>query len=536
MKSLLLMCAAILVLTGVASAQSEARLKEYFEGQRVILRIDMPATKDGVNIYPERPRPLAYDEYGTRLKQHGTAMRVGDSPLVTKIKLKGKHIEFQLDGGGYGTVGDESPGVSAPVAGKSKREKRLEEEVKQETDPRRRKELKEKLDGLRKDREREDSLNQIIAEQAEEAQRARIEQKALQGGSRFNIHYGVSLTRAVAPTPEAVMQALEKYVDFTELTAGRSSASNGLQQSVAPTATTPAQEPAPSESGSASDLTQATSTVLAPGRYFALVIGNNAYENIRALKTAEDDAKGVENILRGQYGFETRLLLNATRQQIISALNVYRREMGPEANLLIYYAGHGVNDNSIDKAYWLPVDARPDDNANWISADDITSNIKGIPAKHVLIVSDSCYSGTLTRGLELGGAIPEARGRYLRKMLAGKSRTLMASGGNEPVSDVGGGRHSVFASALLRGLTQMEKELFTAAELFRDYVEESVAGRAEQTPEYNPLRNSGHESGDFVFVRQRRAPSATPRPIRSSLLTQPQSTEPPLTLRISPVM
>ncbi len=28
-----------------------------------------------------------------------------------------------------------------------------------------------------------------------------------------------------------------------------------------------------------------------------------------------------------------------------------------------------------------------------------------------------------------------------------------------------------------------------------------MAGRAEQTPEYNPLRNSGHEAGDFVFTR-----------------------------------
>jgi hypothetical protein len=86
-------------------------------------------------------------------------------------------------------------------------------------------------------------------------------------------------------------------------------------------------------------------------------------------------------------------------------------------------------------------------------------------------------------------------------MFAGKSRTLMASGGNEPVADGGGGRHSIFANALLRGLAQIEKSEFTAGELFRDFVEESVAGRAQQTPEYNPLRNSGHESGDFVFVR-----------------------------------
>lgn len=239
----------------------------------------------------------------------------------------------------------------------------------------------------------------------------------------------------------------------------------------------------------------------ASGRYFALVIGNNEYQYVQRLKTAETDAKEVEAILRDQYGFQTKLLLNANRQQIISAINYFRRELTADANLLIYYAGHGVNDKEIEKAYWLPVDARLNDNSNWISADDITSNIKGIPARHVLIVSDSCYSGTLTRGLEASLPAPSERQRYLQKMFAGKSRTLMASGGNEPVADGGGGNHSIFANALLRGLAQMEKSEFTAGELFRDFVQESVAGRAQQTPEYNPVLNSGHESGDFVFVR-----------------------------------
>ena len=114
------------------------------------------------------------------------------------------------------------------------------------------------------------------------------------------------------------------------------------------------------------------------GSHYALVVGNNAYRNVPPLKTAVNDARAVEAILREQYGFRTKLLLDATRQQIINALNSYRRELDAESSLLVYYAGHGVNDKEIDRAYWLPVDAERDDNANWISADDITSNIKGI--------------------------------------------------------------------------------------------------------------------------------------------------------------
>lgn len=240
----------------------------------------------------------------------------------------------------------------------------------------------------------------------------------------------------------------------------------------------------------------------ASGGYHALVIGNNAYQQLPKLQTAEADAKEVEKLLKESYGFRTRLLLNATRQQIVSALASYRRYLTAEDNLVVYYAGHGINDAEAGRAYWLPVDATRDDYSNWISADDITAATKTIPAKHVLIISDSCYSGSLTRGIGEMLPRPSEREQFLRKMMAGKSRTLMASGGNEPVADGGGGgKHSVFAGALLKGLRAMDKEQFTAAELFRNFIEESVSGRANQTPEYNPLRNSGHESGDFIFIR-----------------------------------
>jgi len=249
--------------------------------------------------------------------------------------------------------------------------------------------------------------------------------------------------------------------------------------------------------------TAATALAVDTGRYYALVIGINDYRHLRQLKTAEADAKAVEATLRERFGFETKLLLNANRQQIFGALVDYRRRLDATANLLIYYAGHGVNDREVSKAYWLPVDATEGDPSNWISADDVTTSVRGIPAKHVLIVSDSCYSGTLTRGLEVGlSSAAAGREKFLQKMLQGKSRTLLASGGDEPVADGGGDGHSVFARAMLRGLTENERDAFTARELFNDFIQETVAGGASQTPEYNPLSNSGHEGGDFVFVRK----------------------------------
>ncbi len=234
--------------------------------------------------------------------------------------------------------------------------------------------------------------------------------------------------------------------------------------------------------------------------YYALVIGNDLYLNLPHLHTAMNDAREVNRVLTEKYSFRTKLLLNATRDDILDAINSYRMKLTEKDSFLIYYAGHGEYDKVVDKAYWLPVDAKANNPTHWIMADDITSNIKRIASKHVLIVSDSCYSGALTRSATIDLNKNVGRGEFLTKMMDRASRTLMASGGNEPVSDAGGkDNHSVFASALLTALKEADKPSFTAEELFHNRIKAFVAGRSEQVPQYGDIRNSGHEGGDFVF-------------------------------------
>lgn len=256
-----------------------------------------------------------------------------------------------------------------------------------------------------------------------------------------------------------------------------------------------------------------------PGAYYALVIGINDYHNLPKLDTPVSDAKAVKEVLESRYGFQVQLLADATRYQILSALSEYRAKLHENDSLLVYYAGHGQYDPQALKGYWLPVDAERDDDANWIIADQITSGVRALQARHVLVVSDSCFSGMLTRS---AGATmrPLAPSRYLEKMQAGKSRNLMASGGNEPVADGGAPGHSVFANALLQGLGDMEEGSFTALDLFNTFVQRRVVGGSEQVPEYVPIPNSGDEEGDFVFFR---AASSTPatRPTTSTVPTTP---------------
>ena len=210
----------------------------------------------------------------------------------------------------------------------------------------------------------------------------------------------------------------------------------------------------------------------------------------------------IEFIFSEFYGFETELILNPTKRDVLNKIREYaKKSYLPDDQLLIFIAGHGQFDETANKAYWLPVDAQSDSDTNWIIVDTVTSKIKRMPSLHVLVVSDSCYSGTFTRRAVADLGTIEKRNRYLQKMQSKKSRTLLASGGNEPVSDIGGEGHSVFAKALLSGLKSAEQNEFTAEELYSVYIKEMVSGSSEQTPEYNISRNSGHEGGDFVFIK-----------------------------------
>ncbi len=196
-------------------AQSPNTLSQFFEGKQVTVKLDMPATQKGVDIYPDKSQPLDTKSYASRLKQFGIALRSGDTVVITKVKVKSdNNIEFQLGGGGYGTAGDTTDeSVHFQPADKSSREKEIEQQLKTETDQDRRRSLSRELDDLRRDRERQDRRNRSAAESDAEARRDKIAAGRAQGGSRFNLRF-VKRPSADPITPQTVMDALARYVAF----------------------------------------------------------------------------------------------------------------------------------------------------------------------------------------------------------------------------------------------------------------------------------------------------------------------------------
>lgn len=232
------------------------------------------------------------------------------------------------------------------------------------------------------------------------------------------------------------------------------------------------------------------------GRYQALVIGINDYDKLPKLKTAVADATAVADTLEDKYGFSVRRLINPSRDDIIDAFDELREALTERDNLLIYYAGHGWQDPQSNRGYWLPVDASRDRRSRWLANSRLTDTLKAVFAKHVLVVADSCYSGTLTRSIK----VPDRRDDYVAHIAEKRARVVLSSGGLEPVIDSGGGDHSVFAAQFLKALEENE-DVIDGTKLF-ERIRHNVVLNAQQTPEYSDIRFAGHEGGDFLFVRR----------------------------------
>jgi hypothetical protein len=242
------------------------------------------------------------------------------------------------------------------------------------------------------------------------------------------------------------------------------------------------------------------------GKYYALVIGNQKYQNLPQLNTPAADARDIASLLKERYGFLVTVLIDGTRWQILEEMNKMRATVTERDNLLIYYAGHGQYDRVNSLANWLPIDADPKSTANWIASSTITENLNMMSAKHILVVADSCYSGAMTRssiGQLLPGMSDEERMHWLKSIAESPSRTVLTSGGVAPVLDSGGGKHSVFAQNFIDVLSE-NQDVLPGAKL-----SETISARVvniarrmnfDQRPEYAPIRFAGGESGDFIFL------------------------------------
>ncbi len=242
---------------------------------------------------------------------------------------------------------------------------------------------------------------------------------------------------------------------------------------------------------------------------WAAIIGIDDYQKWPKLRYAAHDAEGVRDVLVEKYKFKpdhvfTLLNEQATRQNILSLLGDKLGDpslVKREDRVFVFFAGHGATrklPSGRDLGYIIPVDA---DLTSYeglaISMTNFQDIAEAIPAKHLLFVMDSCYSGlALTRG----GGIGRSQ-NYLQEIARREARQMFTAGGaDQQVADNGPNGHSVFTWTLLQALDGRGDlngdGVITASEL-ATYVSPAVSALSHQTPAFGNL--PGSEGGDFIF-------------------------------------
>ena len=243
---------------------------------------------------------------------------------------------------------------------------------------------------------------------------------------------------------------------------------------------------------------------------WAAIIGIDAYQAWPKLSYAANDAQAVRDLLIKKYNFKPDHVFglydkDATRENILSLLgdklgnpDMVKRE----DRVFVFYAGHGATRHLAsgrDLGYIIPVDADLSHyEGSAISMSNFQDIAESIPAKHLLFVMDSCYSGlALTRGG------PSAAGvqNYLQEISRRTARQMFTAGGaDQQVADTGPNGHSVFTWTLLQALDGRADlngdGVVTATELSA-YVTPAVSSLSHQTPAFGNL--PGSEGGDFLF-------------------------------------
>jgi hypothetical protein len=233
--------------------------------------------------------------------------------------------------------------------------------------------------------------------------------------------------------------------------------------------------------------------ISAYGAYHALVIGTGDYLYLPAVATAVEDADAVSALLRERYAFDVTDLRDPTLAELNAAIGKLAGSLGKNDNLLLYFAGRGFLSEELGRCYWSPADATGDIPGEGLSSEDLAASLRGSRVRRVLVVADSCFSGSVLRG----AALEEAFGGQASPPKL-RTRVVLTSGGLEPIQDGSGGAHSQFTGALLQALRETGDPLDGTA-LFAEIQRISSAGTSH-SPEYADIRSAGHEGGDFVFV------------------------------------
>lgn len=214
---------------------------------------------------------------------------------------------------------------------------------------------------------------------------------------------------------------------------------------------------------------------------FALIIANEAYQNVAPVPNALNDGQIFADYCAKTLGLpkaNIHLVCNATYTNIKRELNLMQQiaeAYQGKAKFIIYYAGHGLPDEASKDAYLMPIDGYGADLSTCFSLNHFYASLGSMPSAQVVVLMDACFSGSL-RG---EGMLASARGVAIKAKSSeakGNMVVLSAAQGDETAYPLDSEHHGMFTYYLLKKM----KETKGAANLgaLYDYVKDNVVKKS----------------------------------------------------------
>ncbi|MCB0566204.1 MAG: caspase family protein [Lewinellaceae bacterium] len=240
------------------------------------------------------------------------------------------------------------------------------------------------------------------------------------------------------------------------------------------------------------------------GKDHALLFAVKDYREWDGLNNPVRDAEAIAQVLEHKYGFAPTIIRNPSGDKIRQTIRQYlSKSFSDDEQLFIYFSGHGKfvpypSNPEEGKGYFIPYDGKRNDpyQQSYLSWIDLLPDIDNIPCKHIMLVVDACYSGSILKG-KFGrpGELSKAE-QLFQSVLPYPSRLVITSGGKTERSD-DGKYHSPLTEKLLAGFAGNggDNGVLTFYELFSLLQDIQPRPRNGYFGQHNP-------NGDFLFLYQ----------------------------------
>jgi len=195
--------------------EAEQRIRKALEGREVLVKLDMPAISTGVEmIFNDADVSFDANNHNRLVKEYGVSIKKGSRSRITGVRVSGRGIEIDLDGGGSPgrdwLVGGLRLVEPAPLA-KSERELEIERHDLAELNAPASGALRSELEYERQRRLLQDERNRQAFERVSRVRSQYIEENRKNWGAKLII---VVRSRKESVTTRDMLKSLATYIEF----------------------------------------------------------------------------------------------------------------------------------------------------------------------------------------------------------------------------------------------------------------------------------------------------------------------------------